>query len=408
MSKWYRLDNAAKIFSPAKSKNDPKIFRFSCTLKEKIKPYQLKQALDLTLNEYPIFKSTLKSGFFWHYLEESTIEPKVIKESAVPCSEFKNGLLFEVSYYNNRINLEVNHTLTDGTGTLTFLKSLIANYLNLIYNIQCDEFISSGSAKELKEDSFRKYKTKNFKKALKVNKLAYKIHDEKYLENSLKIIEGHISVQKLLQIAKTFDTTITVYLTSVLIKAIGDTREAKEQNKPIVIAIPVNLRNYYPSYTVRNFFNAVSISYDYHNQDLEEIVKEVKNKFALNLDKENVQNKMNNMAALEDIFILRLIPNFIKNIILKIAYRLTNKYQTMTLSNIGIIKMPQVYEDYIDYFNVFISTSTIQLCVCSFKDKLVLSFSSQYINSEIEKSFFKTLSQGGILIDIYTNDGGNA
>ena len=36
MSKWYRLDNAAKIFPPSRNKYDAKIFRFSCCLKENI------------------------------------------------------------------------------------------------------------------------------------------------------------------------------------------------------------------------------------------------------------------------------------------------------------------------------------------------------------------------------------
>ena len=35
-TKWFKLDNAAKIFPPTSNKNDPKVFRFTCILKEKI------------------------------------------------------------------------------------------------------------------------------------------------------------------------------------------------------------------------------------------------------------------------------------------------------------------------------------------------------------------------------------
>ena len=66
LSKWYRLDNAAKIFPPSKNKYDPKIFRFSVSLKDDINPEVLQQALDLTKEEYPIFKSVLKKVFFWY------------------------------------------------------------------------------------------------------------------------------------------------------------------------------------------------------------------------------------------------------------------------------------------------------------------------------------------------------
>ena len=131
LSKWYRLDNAAKIFPPSKNKYDAKIFRFSVSLKENIDKNILESALKITLEEYPVFKSILKKGFFWYYLEESNIKPIVVEEHLRPCSAFDNGNLFQVTYYKKRINLEVNHALTDGTGTLTFLKSLTANYINI-------------------------------------------------------------------------------------------------------------------------------------------------------------------------------------------------------------------------------------------------------------------------------------
>lgn len=161
--------------------------------------------------------------------------------------------------------------------------------------------------------------------------------------------------------------------------------DIKDRKKPIVIAIPVNLRQYYPSYTVRNFFNAVNISFQYNGESIAKITKVVKEEFKKNLEADNVKNKMNNMAILEDIFILRLIPIFIKDLVLKYAYKLTDKYQTMTLSNIGVIKMPEIYQKYIDYFDVFISTSSIQMCMCSYLNKMLLSFTSQFTSSEIEK-----------------------
>ncbi len=403
MSKWYRLDNAAKIFPPSKNKYDAKIFRFSVSLKENIDKNILESALKITLEEYPIFKSILKKGFFWYYLEEANIKPVVVEEHLRPCSAFDNGNLFQVTYYKKRINLEVNHALTDGTGTLTFLKSLTANYINIKYKIKNKEVINTASAKESSNDSFKKFKTGKVKKVVGSNKLAYQIKDEKFAENNLKIIEGIASVSDILKLSKSYNVTLTVYLTSVLIKSIGESMDIKERKKPIVIAIPVNLRNYYPSYTVRNFFNAVNITYKYNGEDLSEIVKVVNEEFKRNLNKENVKNKMNNMAILEDIFILRLIPIFIKDFILRYAYRWTDFYQTMTLSNIGIINVPKIYQDYIDYFDVFISTSKIQICMCSYLDKLLLSFSSQFINSEIEKNFFRYLVNEGVNITINTN-----
>ncbi len=406
MSKWYRLDNAAKIFPPSKNKYDSKIFRFSVSLKENIDKSILEQALNKTLKEYPIFKSVLKRGLFWYYLEEADITILVEEEHLRPCSEFTSNALFQVTYYKKRINLEVNHALTDGTGTLMFLKSLVAYYLDIKYKLKNKEIINIASTKESSLDSFKKFKTGKIKKTLSTRGIAYQIKDEKYVENNLKIIEGIVDVNEVLKLAKKYNVTLTVFLTSVLIKSIGETMDIKSRKRPIVIVVPVNLRKYYPSYTVRNFFSAVNISYKYNGEDIKDIIKVVSEEFKKNLNEENIKNKMNNMAILEDIFILRLIPIFIKDLILRYVYKLTNYENTITLSNIGVINMPSVYQDYIDYFDVFISTSSIQICMCSYLNNLTLSFTSQFINSEIEKNFFRYLTNLGINVVINTNKTG--
>ena len=95
--KWYKLDNAAKIFPPTTTTYDPKIFRFSVLLKKKINKDNLQKALDTTLEDFPIFKSILKKGLFWYYLEEANIKAKVIEEKTSPCEKLNTPLLFEVS-----------------------------------------------------------------------------------------------------------------------------------------------------------------------------------------------------------------------------------------------------------------------------------------------------------------------
>lgn len=87
-----------------------------------------------------IFSKYIKAWTFWYYLEESDIKPIVREEYKIPCSLIyqrnNHKLLFEVTYYRNRINLEVFHVLTDGTGAMNFLKTLVSNYLTLAENVE--------------------------------------------------------------------------------------------------------------------------------------------------------------------------------------------------------------------------------------------------------------------------------
>ena len=137
-NRWRRLDNAATIFPATSGKRDPRVFRFSCELKEIVKEEVLQDALEETLKAYPGFGVVMRKGLFWHYLEKSDLIPKVHKEERPPCMKLyvhdKKGLLFEVTYFENRINFEVFHALTDGTGAMEFLKELVKNYLYRIHS----------------------------------------------------------------------------------------------------------------------------------------------------------------------------------------------------------------------------------------------------------------------------------
>lgn len=174
---WRKLDNAAKLFLAASTKNDTRVFRFYCELKERVQPELLQKALDLTVETYPVFLSVIRKGVFWDYLEMSNLHPVVREEYKEPCSRIyikdKKSLLFEVTYYKKRINFEVFHVLTDGTGATEFLRELVKNYLYLAHHKDGLEQVSllaeDVTVQDQENDSFAKYYTKTTKKPRKRN-----------------------------------------------------------------------------------------------------------------------------------------------------------------------------------------------------------------------------------------------
>ena len=128
-AKWSRLENAAKIF-PSTTR---KVFSFTCELTEMVQEAPLQAALEETLEFFPFYRYSLRRGLFWYFYEESREKPVVRQEHLPPCSKLyhpdRHGLLFSVTYYRCRINLEVYHSLTDGTGALAFLRMLTIHYI---------------------------------------------------------------------------------------------------------------------------------------------------------------------------------------------------------------------------------------------------------------------------------------
>jgi len=116
--KWYRLDNAAKLFPAIKNRKWMSIFRLSVQLKQPVDAKLLQKALDTVLPRMPVFALKMKAGFFWYYFEHNNKRALLQKDVANPCVRFNfklnRGFLFRVRYFGRRIALEVFHALSDG------------------------------------------------------------------------------------------------------------------------------------------------------------------------------------------------------------------------------------------------------------------------------------------------------
>ncbi len=410
---WRRLDNAAKIFPSTSEKTDTRVFRFSCELYESVDPEVLQKAADKTLKDFPHFLSIMKKGWFWYYLESCDLKLTVHEENSKPCSQLyfpgEKNLLLDISYYKNRINLEIYHVLSDGTGAIQFLRTMICNYLTEIHGSEWEKkpvIDYDASIAERSADSFQKYYKKVKGGKNKRIKRAYNIKGEKRETEDLRMIEGILSAREAVDAAHKYHTTLTVYLTAVFIKAISEEMTVRKRKYPIVLMVPVNLRNYFDSETARNFFGMIAVKYDFKTQpdDFEEIIKTVAETFKTELTKERLEVRMNGLAALEHNPFVRIAPLEFKNICLKAARHVKDLGETAVISNVGRVKMPKELVPYIKMFDVFVSTLKIQLQLCSFEDRLALSFSSAFASSDIERRFFRMLSSHGLNVEIRCSD----
>lgn len=409
--KWNRLDNAAKIFPAASTKTDTHVFRFSCELNEAVEPETLQRTLNETVKIFPVYQYILKRGLFWYYLESTSLAPSVRQEYKPPCDEIydrnQKTLLYEVTYFGNIINLEVYHVLTDGTGAMNFLRIMVTKYLAKIHSIIEPEVDYDASHMQMADDSFQRYyndsvkKKKNKKKHVK----ACKLKGQKFAENRIKIIRGTVSVSKILKISRGYNSTLTTFLAACMIQAINEEITMRSKKHPVVLAIPVNLRKYFKSESARNFFSIVYTEYDcWDNKGIfEDIIHKVNNDFTRELTLENMTDNLNSLYSLERNFFARIAPLFIKDIALKIAYENSASKSTAILSNVGIIKMPADVAPYIRSLDVCTGTNRLQVCICSYLDRLSINFTTPFLSSDIQRRFFRMLTEFGLDVELATN-----
>ena len=400
-SKWRKLDNAALAFPLVTGKNDTRVFRFYCQLKETVDGEILQRALDQTMEKYPLFQAVLRKGLFWFYLERRDIHATVKQEKRPPCSSLyipdKKSLLFQVSYHNNRMNFEVFHGLTDGTGAMNFLEELVQNYLILAHpetelpRVEHEEEITPG---DQEEDSFSQYYSSEIPRNKEKKPAAVKLKGEKLVHSDMDITEVILNVKETLAKARSYGVSITILLTAMLLCSIQEEIPRNRQKKPVTLMIPVNLRNYFPSQSMGNFFGWIEVG-DVFEEDtsFEEVLSSVKQQFQEQLQKDRIAMNMNGYVRIEKNPFVRAVPLEIKKFFLMAGANLGSRSITAVYSNIGIIRLPEEYKEYIERFGIFASTDSLQLCSCSYGEQLVLGFTSKIPDDSIQRNFMKMLKK---------------
>ena len=412
---WRRLDNSAKIFPISAGKKYSTVFRFSAILKEEIDPESLKKAVILALRKYKSFRVRMKSGFFWNYFEHNPKDPIIEKEKDYPCKyiDYKrnNNYLFKVTYFNQKINIDIFHSLTDGNNGNLFFKEIIYTYIELTHPQEFEEELRSTRKVEYTtEDSYMQ----NYDKKAKSNnssQKAYILRGEKIRLGAVSAIHEIIDMNNLKEICKKEDCTVTQYLSAVLIYSIYEENYKKSNGeRPIKLCIPVNLKKYFPtSKTISNFFSYITLEAEMKKDNLntfEKILQFVKDDFKKRLTEEEIIKTMSGNVKIGNNPFIKVVPLFLKKVIVRLSYIEIRKYTTTTFSNVGRIGIIGKYKPYIDGFLMLIApepVEKIKCSACTFEDKMVFTFTSILNDNGIEKRFYEFLREQGVKVEIESN-----
>ena len=178
--------------------------------------------------------------------------------------------------------------------------------------------------------------------------------------------------------------------------------------RPIRVAVPVNLRPYFNSITTKNFF--VMVSTEFHPTKevytFEEVLMAVRESLHSQINAEhlekvfsyNVSNQMNVFA--------RAVPLFLKNIAMRFVYTASALANTATVTNIGNITVDAEYQPYVEMFHAFLAMSKgqhIKGTICSYGTTLVFSFSYDLADVSVQRGFFRKIAADGIAVEIESN-----
>jgi NRPS condensation-like uncharacterized protein len=413
--RWDKLDNTAHLFPSIAGESMTNVYRISVTLTEEIRQDILQQALDIVLPKIDGFNVRMRMGVFWYYFEENGKRaPKVEEESLFPCRYIRpnknRSYLFRVTYYKKRINLEVFHVLTDGMGGMNFLRELTYQYLRLVHPA-LGESAGDGLSTDTslsREDSF----VRNYKKSRPSGfnrEKAYQIREERLPVGEFGVMHGRMPVSQLKEVAHRYGASLNEYLVSVFVWSVyTELLHGMPGGRPIRVAVPVNLRPYFDSDTTKNFFVMVSAEFrpEKETYSFEEIVAIIRESLHSQIEKDHLEDLFSYSVANQRNKLLRPVPLFLKNIVMRLVYEKSAFANTTTITNIGNIKIDARYQPYIEGFEAFIAMSTgqaIKGTICSYQDTLVFTFSSIFSETLVQKAFFRRIAADGVEVAIETN-----
>lgn len=418
--RWMPLDNAAKIYPAAARKSWSNMFRLSATLTETVDVGVLQSALDVTVRRFPSIAARLRRGVFWYYLQQLSKAPPIMDEHGYPLTRMSRQEMrrcaFRVIVYKKRIAVEFFHSVTDGTGGMIFMKTLLAEYLQQRYGISIPAEdgvlgrLEEPSREEL-EDSFQRYAGEVA--ASRAEADAYRLRGTPETDGFVHLTCLELPVKQVLEKAHSYGISLTVFLAAAMMQALLNVQAQDvpgiKNRKPVKVLLPVNLRGLYPSHTLRNFALYTTPEADPRlgEYSFEELCTLIRHHMALDVTAKRMSAKIAANVGSERVLALKLTPLFLKNVVMRAVFdAVGEKKSCLCLSNLGNVKLPEVMMPYVERMDFILSVQATRPYNCgvlSYGDSLYINFVRNIREPKLESAFYQVLRDMGIPAQVQSN-----
>lgn len=410
---WFTLDNAAKIYPAIISDEFTSVFRLSVVLEQAVRIQPFLKSVSLAEKRFPYFKVQLKKGFFWYYLEHLPQPFPVEADLNRMCRRFPaKGLLLRILVAGNRISVECSHILTDGSGAFEFLKTLLMLYAAELASETSRSMehyrLRERVSEEEYEDSYKRYFRQDIPPMVKRSK-AFHLPWPLNPSPRFRTMNAIVPVKTIKKLASDKGVSINDYLVSVYLFILQEIYEEQRASRKwkkstyIRVQVPVNLRNIFPSKTMRNFslFVMPEIDLRLGHYTFDEIIKTVHHQIRLETDEKLINKTISRNVGSEKKIYIKSMPLFLKSLILRMKYYSLGTSQfSGVVTNMGMAMLPPETEKMIRYF-VFTAPPPNKMLkvncgIISFNDKLIVSFGNITRSTGFEDKFFQYLKEKGV------------
>ena len=402
------MDCSAVIYPYIGTKDVNQSFTMEADLFEDIDVERLKTAVQSLCERFPTMFVRLKKqdrGYVLEHVHDTApfiMERDEILNRPFDLSE-NNTHLMRITYKKNRVAVEVFHSVSDGSGGISLLKSIIAEY----YRLAGEEIPATfgvlhkeDAVKETEiEDSFRTNCDIKRKNAPRSGKRAQQYYPNGPFD-TWHLTEITVNIDDLKVLSKKAGATITEYVATLYLYAFYRFFRDKKCTKPITLSVPINLRPMFGSETLRNFslYFFASVPKKKGEVTFDDILQKVKQDFKDGTDRNLILDTIKTNVTQNDMKIFLSAPTGIKKAILRFGNALYGEgLFTSTLSNLGVVKFPEELQSKVKMFRAILGPSpknNIKMTAYCYGKTFGMMFASCLKSREIEEDIKKILESG--------------
>lgn len=357
------------------------VFTIKIELFKVVELDRLESAVSKALERHRCFKVKIKKGFSSYYYRENSETFKILKRNSLLNKidyQENNGFLFNVSYQEHMIYFDFFHALTDGTGALHFVSTVLEYYRQAEQGLPAD--ISSIHHEEC-ENAYAKYSRDT---QFLMNSTARKESFSFKSDSDFSVLQYRYPSRSIISTAKAHHCTVTEFIVAAFIYAVIKTHQQDLNDKKISIAIPVDLRRFYASHTMYNFSSSFICEIDYaENIDsLSKCIAMTKDQFQEKTSSKHISGITKYANSLEESPVKHL-PLLLKKALIRIAKN--GPLSTSNFSNLGVIDRKNELVDMVKHIDFFLPCGeSLPICftACSYNNSLSLNFSTVYKNGK--------------------------
>lgn len=402
----FPVDNASILFLSLIRPHHTNSFRFSAKLRSPIDPEVLQQAVNRIHPRFPSVVAGFRRDFF-HYRQVASAHPPVVQQDSgllkpMTPAELRNCSL-RVYYQDCTIAIEFFHALTDGSGAIVTLTTLVQEYLRLLPEQRASDCKSLALLGEPLlhevEDSY--LDMAHVRPRALPTRFAYQLPRPAGSDWTIRGSSLSVDAKALVDAAHRHSVTVNSLLTTVLASSAMEL-QIREKGykglKPVRIMAPVNLRKMMGSRTMRNFslYTLPTMEGHHHSLSMTELCKVIGDQQKAQLAPEHMCALVARNVRLQSAWWFKMLPWFLKSAAMRIGYAICGESNSsVTMSNLGIVRMPEELAPHVVDFQCWMTPRVGSPYVCtilSFGDKLTVNVSRFCPKDELGELFFRNIA----------------